>query len=82
MSNCCKDKLHLGDAIRCFKEKTRDWNKEVYGNIFHHKKVILKRLKGIQQTLGVTDSIYLRELQKDLQSKYENITLQEEILWC
>lgn len=59
----------------------KTWNKEVFGNIFYWKKRVLARLQGIQKHLNGSNQPFLRRLEKELDSQYNQILKQEEIYW-
>jgi hypothetical protein len=73
-----------GSIVRCLQsvaQKSIDFNKNVFGNIFARKKEVEARLRGIQRALENIDSANLLRLQKELLAEYENILFQEETLW-
>lgn len=57
------------------------WNKEVYGNIFKQKRVLLARIRGIQKSLGKHDNPFLLKLEKDLILQYDQIRDVEALFW-
>lgn len=57
------------------------WNREVFWNIFHHKKTVLARLGGVQTRLSLAHHGGLAKLEKKLMEEYQEILYQEEILW-
>ena len=57
------------------------WNGEVYGNIFHKKKVLLKKVQGIENNLYQDHKGYLAKLQNDLWIAYQDILTQEALFW-
>ncbi|XP_027351383.1 uncharacterized protein LOC113862498 [Abrus precatorius] len=59
----------------------RDWNQNVFGNIFKRKKEIMKWLDGISRSLSHGPNVYLEGLQQRLWKDYEKILLREELLW-
>ncbi|XP_029152412.1 uncharacterized protein [Arachis hypogaea] len=69
------------EGILDFKNKIKEWNSSVFGNIFKRKHRILRRLQGIATSLGYSQDSFLEKLQKDLWLECENILIQEEILW-
>ncbi|XP_052107411.1 uncharacterized protein LOC127740479 [Arachis duranensis] len=71
----------LINNIHHFTEKAKEWNKEVFGQIFRKKKRILLRLEGINQNLSFNNNPFLEKLQRDLWREYEMIVVQEESYW-
>nr|GLL49392.1 uncharacterized protein LOC109193865 [Ipomoea trifida] len=57
------------------------WNRTVFGNIHHKKKVILARLNGVQRRLANSPHGGLLKLEKKLMDEYHDILYQEELLW-
>ncbi|KAF7829553.1 ribonuclease H [Senna tora] len=68
-------------SLNCFQDKVKIWNREVFGNIFRKKDQLLRRLQGIHNKLCLGPSIFLSNLQEELWVEYENVLMQEEILW-
>ncbi|XP_052112461.1 uncharacterized protein LOC127744218 [Arachis duranensis] len=69
------------EGISNFKSRITDWNRSVFGNIFQRKQKILRRLQGINLSLGQSPNSFLEKLQKDLWGEYEQTLNQEEMLW-
>ncbi|CAL8098266.1 unnamed protein product [Prunus armeniaca] len=59
----------------------REWNTQVFGQIFQKKKRILARLQGIQRALCKGFSPFLSNLEKQLQQEFENLLDQEDVFW-
>ncbi|XP_062028604.1 uncharacterized protein LOC133744523 [Rosa rugosa] len=59
----------------------RIWNKEVFGNIFKQKRILLARICGIQRCLGRQNIPFLVNLEKELISQYEQIRDAEALFW-
>ena len=72
----------LANATATFTEKARVWNKEVFGNIFHRKKRVVARLKGIQTMLSTNLNNFLVNLERDLRKEFTKILKLEEELWA
>ncbi|XP_016168352.1 uncharacterized protein LOC107610882 [Arachis ipaensis] len=64
------------EGIANFKNRIKEWNKSVFGDIFRRKHRILRRLQGINSSLGHSHNSYLDNLQKELWVEYEQILLQ------
>nr|XP_025664883.1 uncharacterized protein LOC112763420 [Arachis hypogaea] len=69
------------EGVLNFKERIKEWNNSVFGDIFRRKHRILRRFQGITSSLGYAHNYFLDNLQKDLWVEYEKILLQEELLW-
>lgn len=69
------------EALTKIKNGSLVFNQEVFGNIFRRKRLIERRLLGIQQTLERIDSAWLDLLESQLQREYDSILFQEELLW-
>lgn len=62
-------------------EALKKWNFEVFGNIFHRKNRVLQRMKGVENILSRRYSTHLRDVLGGLQKEFEEILIQEELLW-
>ncbi|XP_019158270.1 PREDICTED: uncharacterized protein LOC109154983 [Ipomoea nil] len=71
----------LADNVQRVAHGLSDWNKEVFGNIFKEKKVLLSRLGGIQRILANKYHRGLYKLEQKLQVELEETLYQEELLW-
>lgn len=69
------------EFVSSFTSAAKVWNYTVFGNIFHKKERILRRLDGIDKALATGSSKDFLSLQKDLWKEYEEIILQEEMYW-
>lgn len=69
------------DALTKVKYQSIIFNKEVFGNIFKKKRLIEARMKRIQRSLERVDSLSLFHVEQSLQHEYNQILLQEEVLW-
>jgi hypothetical protein len=65
-------------AFRDFTNNVATWNRQVFGNIFHHKRRLLAQLNGIQRSLSHRPCAALRNLENDLTYQYQNILKLEE----
>lgn len=68
----------LSNAITNFTRKAKQWNVDVFGNIFNRKKRVIARLNGAQETLANHLNEFLVQLEKDLIEEYALIRRQEE----
>ncbi|KAL1330769.1 uncharacterized protein LOC107627531 [Arachis ipaensis] len=69
------------DGIISFKNSLKNWNYDVFGDIFKRKITLLKRLNGITSSLSQGSNQFLEKLQIDLWKEYKNVLNQEELLW-
>ena len=63
-------------AIDIFIEKAKLWNREVFGNLFAHKKRVLARLYGVQKAMSNNPNDFLIQLEKSLTKEYTTIMQQ------
>lgn len=71
----------LETSMKRFSIKVKDWNRDVFGNVFQRKKRVMARLNGIQKSLAMNPSNFLISLEKDLRLEYSQILNQERDLW-
>ncbi|OMO86377.1 reverse transcriptase [Corchorus capsularis] len=69
-------------AVLEFTFLIKDWNKTVFGNVFHNKKRIQARLLGIQKEISVKPSHFLLDLDRELRLELANLIRKEETLWA
>ncbi|KAF7826344.1 ribonuclease H [Senna tora] len=69
------------NMLESFSWDLKDWNRKVFGDIRNKKKVLKRRLNGIQISLDKKFNPYLDELGKTLAKELEEVLNQEEILW-
>lgn len=65
-----------------FIEKANAWNKSEFGNLFHRKRIILARIKGIQENLLVRPNSFLVDLERKLRWEYVEVAKLEEEFWA
>ncbi|KAJ8773128.1 hypothetical protein K2173_028305 [Erythroxylum novogranatense] len=58
-----------------------NWSIEVFEHIFRKKKELLARISGIQRTLSVRQSPFLKLLEVKLMKELEEMLLREELFW-
>ncbi|PKI71166.1 hypothetical protein CRG98_008464 [Punica granatum] len=68
-------------TIQIFSDCIRDWNKSVFGNVFHRKKHTLAGIAGVQRVLASNPNNFLVNLDRSLNREYEEILKQEEEIW-
>lgn len=59
----------------------KDWNRDVFGNIFRRKQRILSRLEGINKVLLEHENVRLEALREILWGDYALVVQQEEAYW-
>ena len=72
----------LMQAQSSFTAKANAWNKIEFGNLFHRKRRILARLRGIQENLSFRPNDFLVDLERKLQIEYAEVTKLEEEFWA
>ena len=73
---------NLSGTFDTFASLVSNWNKLVFGNIFHRKNRILARLNGAQCALAANLSESLFRIEKKLKEDYFNILKIEEDFWA
>lgn len=58
----------------------KEWKKSTFGHIQSRKKILMARMKGIQEAITYPSSSYLRELEKVLQDELDEVLYQEDKL--
>ena len=74
--------VRLKGAISEFTVKAQRLNKEVFGNVFAKKKLIMARLLGTQKALAFRPNPFLINLQNQLSEEYNLILQMEEEIWA
>ncbi|XP_023917864.2 uncharacterized protein LOC112029415 [Quercus suber] len=72
----------LMQAHSSFTAKANAWNKTEFGNLFHRKRRILARLRGIQENLSFRPNDFLVDLERKLRIEYVEVTKLEEEFWA
>lgn len=72
---CTLHKLHQ------VREQSIIFNKDVFGNIFRRKRHLQARIKGVHNQLDRYPYADLISLEKDLQNQYNQVLIEEELLW-
>lgn len=67
--------------IKLFQEDTLKWNREVFGHIFSRKKELLKKLRNLERCLGNGNNHNVMMEQQMVWREYEQVLIQEEVLW-
>ena len=74
--------VRLKGAISNFMVKAQRWNKEVFGNVFAKKKLVMAKLLGTQKALASCPNPFLINLQNQLSEEYNLILQMEEEIWA
>ncbi|XP_074300458.1 uncharacterized protein LOC141631726 [Silene latifolia] len=61
--------------------KLKDWNTQIFGNIFRKKKELMARIGGCQRELSLRRIPYLIKLEAKLRRELDEVMEQEELLW-
>jgi hypothetical protein len=69
------------DNINNTSSNLREWNRDVFGNIFKRKERILRRLEGINRKLQNSHIDRLIILRDELWEEYNVIVKQEDVYW-
>ena len=72
----------LTDAISGFTRQAKQWNVNVFGNLFARKRRVLARINGAQKALSNNPSDFLIQLEKNLIEEYNLIMPQKEEFWA
>ncbi|GLT80127.1 hypothetical protein SLA2020_515820 [Shorea laevis] len=69
-------------AISSVREACTQWNKNVFGDLFHKKRHLHARLTGIQNSQHYLTSQFLQSLEVELLDEYHKVLHAEELFWC
>ena len=72
----------LNQVLSTFFDKVNIWNRIVFGNLFHRKRRISARLKGIEESLSIRPNDFLVELDRNLRLEYADVIRLEEEFWA
>ncbi|KAL7198295.1 hypothetical protein ACSBR2_020738 [Camellia fascicularis] len=72
---------NLIEAINDFTHDVKNWNKEVFGNVYKRKCNLLARIEGIQKAQAHRFSHNLHLLENTLVKQYNMTLFQEELIW-
>lgn len=72
----------LKQAQSNFTVKANAWNKAEFGNLFHRKRRLVARLKGIQENLSIRPNNFLVDLERKLQLEFAEVIKLEEEFWA
>lgn len=64
-----------------FTDQIKRWNKEVYGHISTHKKILSCRLENIKIECDRTNFAYLKQVEMKVREKLKNVLHHEDVLW-
>ena len=63
----------LHQALSIFSSKARNWNRNNFGKLFHRKRRILARLKGIQVSMSLRPNAFPVDLERKLRFEYAEV---------
>ncbi|GLT51810.1 hypothetical protein SLA2020_251920 [Shorea laevis] len=69
-------------AINSVQKACLQWNRNVFGNLFHRKRHLRGRLEGIQNSIHYHNSQFLQNLEIQLLQEYHQVLHAEELFWC
>lgn len=72
---------NLPSAVTSFIACAKIWNKDIFGSIFHRKRRICARLKGVRSALGNNSSNFLINLEKSLLEELSSVASSEADFW-
>ena len=64
-------------TVSKFTNKAKVWNRNVFGNLFHWKKCILARLRGVQIALSNNPNNFLVRLEQELRTELSEVSKSE-----
>ena len=73
--------INVFDSLFSFQEKSRQWNKDVFGHIGKKKRRLLTRIGGIERAIDRRHNLFLLDLEIKLKSELNVVLEQEESLW-
>ncbi|XP_031119046.1 uncharacterized protein LOC116022462 [Ipomoea triloba] len=75
------DDKHLEENKNAMAKALPIWNRDTFGNVFHRKKRLLARIKGVQQRLASQVRNDLLRLERKLRKELQTTLYQEELIW-
>lgn len=72
----------LNQVLSNFSNKANIWNRTIFGNLFHRRRRLSARLKGIQESLSFRPNDFLVELDRNLRLEYAEVVRLEEEFWA
>lgn len=69
---------NLSSVVTRFVSKAKEWNYNHFGNIFHRKRRLGARLKGIQSALAIRPSKALIDSEQELRTEFSEVFHLEE----
>lgn len=76
-----KNECNIMENLNEVARDLREWNANVFGNVFIRKKILISRIAGIQRFLESCSSIFLERLEKELIREFEIVLKQEDDIW-
>nr|GMC96826.1 LINE-type retrotransposon LIb DNA [Ipomoea batatas] len=73
--------LDLLSTITEVTSQSKEWNKNVFGNIFKRKANLQARIKGVQESVYYPTSKGLQVLENKLIAELDQVLVEEELLW-
>lgn len=73
--------MSLGEALVEFAANLKRWNTDIFGDINRRKERLRRRLNDIQISLSHQANPGLLKLESKLKGWWEDVLLQEEVMW-
>lgn len=81
LSTNWKNEIYLTGNLFELTTKLKEWNQNVFGNIFKRKQELMARLKGVHESPGYGSNLHLDFLEANLTGRLEKALHLEETLW-
>lgn len=63
-----KQDLPFHQAVQHFQDNIEEWKHNIFGNIYKRQRRAVARLTGLQATLALKPSVYIKKLEADLRT--------------
>ena len=81
IKNNWKTNVPFSDNSRHMTDTLKNWNANVFGNIFKRKRRLLARITGVQRKIAISPNLGLFRLDKKLKEELDLVLKQEEIFF-
>lgn len=81
LDNWRPNQASFPSQLRELQGTLKQWNQEVFGNIFYQKKILWKKLKNLEKRMIHGRSDHLINMQKSTWKMYEDILAKVELMW-
>ncbi|XP_021605634.1 uncharacterized protein LOC110610068 [Manihot esculenta] len=76
-----KQNTSLFHNLKSTKGSLSQWNRSEFGNIFHNKQRLIRRIDGVQKSLAIRRTRGLVKLEFNLRRQFQDVLKQEELYW-